>query len=45
MGTGSGKLKKVSLSVPVTTEQLKDIEIGDIVYLNGVVYTAREGVL
>ena len=44
MGTGSGKLKKVSLTLPVTTEQLKDIEIGNIVYLTGVVYTAREGV-
>ncbi len=44
MGTGSGKLKKISLNLPVTAEQLKDIEIGDIVYLNGVVYTGREGV-
>lgn len=42
MGTGS--LKKISLNVPVTTEELKDVEIGDVVYLNGVVYTAREGV-
>lgn len=42
MGTGS--LKKINLNVPVTTEQLKDVEIGDIVYLSGVVYTAREGV-
>lgn len=42
MGTGS--LKKISLNVPVTTEDLKDVEIGDVVYLNGVVYTAREGV-
>lgn len=42
MGTGS--LKKINLNVPVTTEQLKDVEIGDIVYLTGVVYTAREGV-
>lgn len=44
MGTGSGKLKTVSLNVPVKTEDLKDIEIGTVVYLNGVVYTAREGV-
>ena len=42
MGTGS--LKKINLNVPVTTEDLKDVEIGDIVYLSGVVYTAREGV-
>ena len=44
MGTGSGKLKTISLNVPVKTEDLKDIEIGTVVYLNGVVYTAREGV-
>lgn len=42
MGTGS--LKKISLNVPVTTADLKDVEIGDVVYLSGVVYTAREGV-
>jgi len=41
---GTGKLRKVSLNLPVTVEDLKQIEIGDIVYLNGVVYTAREGV-
>lgn len=44
MGTGSGNLKKVSLTLPVTVEDLKQIEIGNVVYLNGVVYTAREGV-
>lgn len=42
MGTGS--LKKINLNVPVTTEDLKGVEIGDIVYLSGVVYTARESV-
>ena len=44
MGTGSGTLKKLSLTVPVTVEDLKDVEIGTVVYLNGVVYTGREGV-
>ena len=44
MAIDHGKLKTVSLTVPVTTEDLKDIEIGTIVYLNGVVYTAREGI-
>lgn len=44
MGTGTGTLRKISLNVPVTTEDLKDVQIGDVVYLNGVVYTAREGV-
>lgn len=44
MGTPAGNLKKISLNVPVTVEDLKQVEIGDVVYLNGVVYTAREGV-
>lgn len=44
MGTGSGNLKKISLNLPVTVDDLKDVEIGNVVYLNGVVYTAREGV-
>ncbi|WNJ98873.1 fumarate hydratase C-terminal domain-containing protein [Thalassospiraceae bacterium LMO-JJ14] len=44
MGTEHGNLKTVSLNLPVTTDDLKDIEIGTVVYLNGVVYTAREGV-
>lgn len=44
MGTGSGTLKKVSLNVPASRDDLKRIEIGNVVYLNGVVYTAREGV-
>ncbi len=44
MGLQHGKLKTVSLTLPVSTEDLKDIEIGTVVYLNGVVYTAREGV-
>ncbi len=44
MGTGSGNLKKISLNLPVTVEALADVEIGNVVYLNGIVYTAREGV-
>ncbi|MDA0997559.1 MAG: fumarate hydratase C-terminal domain-containing protein [Proteobacteria bacterium] len=44
MGTDSGTLKKINLNVPVTLDDLKAIEIGNVVYLNGVVYTAREGV-
>lgn len=44
MGTGTGKIRTISLNVPVTTEDLKDVQIGDVVYLNGVVFTAREGV-
>ena len=39
----SGTLKKVSLSTNPTDEALRALEIGDVVYLNGVVYTGREG--
>lgn len=38
------KLKEVELSLPATTEQLRKLEIGTIAYLNGRVFTAREGV-
>jgi len=40
----SGSFKKVSLSTNPTDEALRALNIGDIVYLNGVVYTGREGV-
>ena len=40
----SGKLKQVRLTLPVTTEALSELEIGSVVYLDGVVYTSREGV-
>jgi len=39
-----GKFKKVSLSTNPTDEALRALNLGDIVYLNGVVYTGREGV-
>jgi L(+)-tartrate dehydratase beta subunit len=39
-----GKPNKVSLSTRPTPEALAELKIGDIVYLDGVVYTAREGV-
>lgn len=38
-----GEFKKVSLSTNPTPEALAELEIGNIVYLNGCVYTAREG--
>ncbi|WP_142848049.1 fumarate hydratase C-terminal domain-containing protein [Telmatospirillum sp. J64-1] len=44
MATGSGKIRRVSLNTPVTEEALRDLKLGDVVYLNGVVYTGREGV-
>ena len=40
----AGKLKTVRLSVPVRAEDLSGLEIGTIAYLDGVVYTGREGV-
>ena len=37
-------LKEINLDLPATTEAIAALEIGSIVYMNGVVYTAREGV-
>ncbi|MFT5113758.1 MAG: L(+)-tartrate dehydratase beta subunit [Parasphingorhabdus sp.] len=36
--------KTARLSIPVTEEDLKPLEIGTIVYLDGIIYTGREGV-
>ncbi len=36
--------KSVRLKLPVTTEDIANIKIGTIVYLDGVIYTGREGV-
>ena len=36
--------RKVKLTAPVTDEQLRSLEIGDVVYIDGVIYTGREGV-
>lgn len=40
----ANSLKTVTLDLPATTEQLRELEIGTVVYLNGRVFTAREGV-
>ena len=37
-------LKKVHLDLPATTQDLRGLEIGSVVYLSGRVFTAREGV-
>mgnify|MGYP002084248261 CR=1 FL=1 len=37
-------LKTVELSLPASTAHLRALEIGNVVYLTGRVYTAREGV-
>ena len=38
------KMRKVRLSTTPTPEALADLKLGDIVYLDGLMYTAREGV-
>ena len=37
-------MKQVVLQLPVRVEEVARLEIGSVVYLDGVVYTAREGV-
>jgi L(+)-tartrate dehydratase beta subunit len=44
MDASGGKLKEVRLTTPVTEDQLKGLEIGNVVYIDGVIYTARESV-
>ncbi len=41
---GNGKPNKIRLSTLPTPGALAELKIGDVVYLDGVVYTAREGV-
>ena len=36
-------MKEIRLTVPVCPEDLQGLEIGTIVYLDGVLYTGREG--
>lgn len=40
----TSEFKHVRLQVPVKPEDLEQLEIGTIVYLDGVIYTGREGV-
>ncbi len=44
MAERRGKLEEVRLSTPVTPAAIAGLELGQVVYLDGVVYTAREGV-
>ncbi len=37
-------MREVRLSTPVSAEAIARLELGDVVYLDGAVYTAREGV-
>ena len=41
--SSSGKLKKVRLNAPVQVEDLRELEGGNVVYLDGILYTGREG--
>ena len=40
----TGKLRQVSIDLPATRETIAGLRLGDVAFLNGVVYTAREGV-
>ena len=44
MGERANKLKQVRLQTPVTPEALAELEIGSVAFLDGMLYTAREGV-
>ncbi|MDJ0944453.1 MAG: fumarate hydratase C-terminal domain-containing protein [Kiloniellales bacterium] len=44
MDSTGGSLKTVRLKAPVATADLKGLEIGTVVYLDGRVFTGREGV-
>ena len=39
-----GRLKEVRLTTPVVPEDLARLELGNVVYLDGLIYTGREGV-
>ena len=44
MAAASDKLRKVRLSTQPSAADLRDLQLGNVVYLDGVIYTAREGV-
>lgn len=44
MGERADKLKQVRLQTPVGNEDIAALEIGSVVFLDGVIYTARERV-
>ena len=41
---GRGNLRRVRLTTPVRDEDLAKLELGDVVFLDGLIYTGREGV-
>ena len=38
------RMDEVQLTTPVTAEAIRSLKLGDVVYLSGALYTAREGV-
>ncbi|MEQ8354625.1 MAG: fumarate hydratase C-terminal domain-containing protein [Kiloniellaceae bacterium] len=44
MAAAKEKLRKVRLGTKPSLEELRGLQLGDVVYLDGIVYTAREGV-
>ena len=44
MAAMSNKFEIVRLQVPVSEEDIADLKVGTVVYLDGVIYTGREGV-
>lgn len=44
MGERANKLNTVRLQTPIGDDELAKLEIGTVVFLDGVIYTAREGV-
>ena len=38
------RMREVHLTTPVSDAAIASLELGDVVYLSGVLYTAREGV-
>lgn len=44
MATPDTELEQVRLKIPATTEDLAKLKLGSVVFLDGVVYTAREGI-
>jgi len=44
MAAAGSKLRKVRLTTLPSTQDLRELQLGDVVFLDGIVYTAREGV-
>jgi L(+)-tartrate dehydratase beta subunit len=38
------EMNEIRLTTPITTEAIRSLKLGDVVYLSGALYTAREGV-